>query len=98
VLFNLSKYVGTAFQTSFSYFSYKKSKQKNFPPTTPIYFGKAFEDSQETFPEKFLVSGSHGRCPNIQYTQKNKMFPDKKSENTLLFIFLGENLCERPAG
>ena len=53
---------------------------------------------QETFPEKFLVSGSHGRSSNIQYTQKNKMFPDKKSENTLLFIFLGENLCERPAG
>jgi len=42
VLFNLSLYVGTAFQTSFSYFSYKKSKQKNFPPTTSLYLGESF--------------------------------------------------------
>ena len=44
----LALYVGTAFQTSFSYFSYKKSKQKNFPPNTPLYFCEAFE-----FPRNF---------------------------------------------
>ena len=43
VLFILSKYVGTAFQTSFSYLSYKKGKPKNFPPTTPLHFGEAFK-------------------------------------------------------
>ena len=42
VFFILSKYVGTAFQTSFSYFSYKKSKQKNFPPNTPLHFKRSF--------------------------------------------------------
>ena len=72
VLFISSKYVGTTFQTSFSYFSYKKSKQKNFTSTTPFYFSEAFEDSQETFLEKFFVSGFGAEAPQlIMLTKKH---------------------------
>ena len=38
VLFYLSSIVGTAFQTSLSYLSYKKGKPKNFPPKHTTLF------------------------------------------------------------
>ena len=62
VLFISSKYVGTTFQTSFSYFSYKKSKQKNFTSTTPFYFSEAFEDSRN-FSRKVFCVGVWGGQP-----------------------------------
>ena len=51
------------FDKKHTFFS-EKGLPKNFTPTTSLYFGEAFEDSQETFLEKFLMSGSHGRSPN----------------------------------
>ncbi len=63
VLFNLSLTVGTAFQTSFSYLSYKKGKPKNFPPNTPLHFGEAFEIPKD-FSRKVLCVGVWGGSPN----------------------------------
>ena len=54
----------------FTYLSYKKGKPKNFPPNAPLCFGKAFEDSQETFLEKFLVSGLGADAPTYNAQKK----------------------------
>ena len=50
-------------------FPLRKGRQKNFPPTAPLYFGKAFEIPKD-FSRKVLCVGVWGRRPNIQYTQK----------------------------
>ena len=69
VLFISSKYVGTTFQTSFSYFSYKKSKQKNFTSTTPFYFSEAFEVPRN-FSRKVFCVGVWGGSPPTDYAYK----------------------------
>ena len=70
------------------YFSYKKSRQKNFPPNVPLHFGEAFEvpknfaqkqhfilvkllKFQETFLEKFLVSGFGAEAPTDNAHKKH---------------------------
>ena len=63
---------------SFSYFSYKKSKQ-NFPTTTPLYFGEAFEVPRN-FSRKVSCVRVWGRRPNIQR-------PHKKHGNAVLFSY-----------
>ena len=77
VLFISSKYVGTTFQTSFSYFSYKKSKQKNFPPTTPIYFGKAFEVPKNFSRKVSYVRGLGRTAPTFNARKKARCSPIK---------------------
>ena len=78
--FIFSLTVGTAFQTSCSYFSYKKSKQKNFPPTTPLYFGKAFEIPKD-FSRKVSLIGVWGGQPQHSMHRKRK-----KHGNAVLFV------------
>ena len=50
-------------------FPLRKGRQKNFPPTAPLYFGKAFEIPKD-FSRKVLCVGGWGRRPNIQCTHK----------------------------
>ena len=64
--------VGTAFQTLLQE-AFEKSPlkiRKTFAPNTLIYFGEAFEDSQETFLEKFLVSGFGAEAPTYNAHKK----------------------------
>ena len=60
-----------AFQTSFSYFSYKKSKQKNFTSITPFYFGKAFEAPRNFSRKVFCVRVWGGQPQLIMLTKKH---------------------------
>ena len=46
-----------------TYFSYKKSRQKNFPPKYITLFLRKLLKFQETFLEKFLVSGFGAEAP-----------------------------------
>ena len=43
-----------------TYLSYKKGKPKNFPSTTPLYFGEAFEIPKD-FSRKVLCVRGLGR-------------------------------------
>ena len=53
-----------------TYFSYKKSRQKNFPPTTPLYFGEAFEVLRN-FSRKVSCVRVWGDAPTFNaHTQK----------------------------
>ena len=58
--FYFSSIVGTAVPNLRFKVLFEKSAlkiRKTFAPNTPLYLDEAFEDSQETFSEKFLVSG-----------------------------------------
>ena len=80
-----------------TYFSYKKSRQKNFPPNYHFTLAKAFEipkdfaqkqhftlvkllKFQETFLEKFLVSGFGAEAPTDNAHKKHGI--------AVLFLFL----------
>ena len=45
-----------------TYLSYKKGKPKNFPPTTPLYFGETFKIPKD-FSRKALWSGFGADAP-----------------------------------
>ena len=70
------------FQTLLQGAFFKKPLEnpQKLPSNTPLYFGKAFEDSQETFPEKFLVSEFEAEASTDNAHQKSTV-------KTVLFIF-----------
>ena len=57
-----------------TYFSYKKSRQKNFPPNTPLYFGEAFEIPKD-FSRKVLWSGFGAKAPTFSAHIKSTALP-----------------------
>ena len=61
--FNLSRYVGTAFQTSFLTFLSEKGKPKNFAPKRYFILAKLLR-FQRTFHEKSFASGFGADSPN----------------------------------
>jgi len=60
---------GKVYSIKITYLSYKKGKPKNFMPTAPIYFGKAFE-VQRNFSRKVSLSGVWGGRPNLPFLQE----------------------------
>ena len=53
------------------YFSYKKSRQKNFPPITPLYFGKVFEVTRDFSRKVSCVRVWGGQPQLITLTKKH---------------------------
>ena len=49
--------------------------RKTFAPNTPLYLDEAFEDSQETFSEKFLVSGFGAEASTFNAHVKSTALP-----------------------
>ncbi len=54
-----------------TYFSYKKSRQKNFPPKYIALFWQKLLKFQETFLEKFLVSEFEAEASTDNAHQKS---------------------------
>ena len=60
---------GKFYSIKIAYLSYKKGKPKNFTPTAPIYFGKAFEIPKD-FSRKVLCVQVWGGSPNLPFLQE----------------------------